>query len=91
MDSQIIGFLVIVLGALAGVLTPYLLKAKEEGLPFNMSYIYGMVLTLAIGAFAVLPNEVELAFKPLFGLFLAGTALQVAANKVNTIRIKGKS
>ena len=88
MDTQIVAFIVIMLGALCGVIIPYLLKIQEEGIEFNMSYIYGMVISLVVAAFAILPDTIELAFKPLFALFLAGAALQVVANKVNTIRIK---
>ena len=88
MDTQIIAFLMIMGGALCGVVIPYIVKMYEEGTKFNMSYIYGMVLGLIVAAFAILPDTVEIAFKPLFALFLAGAALQVAVNKVNTIRIK---
>ena len=88
MDTQIVAFIVIMIGALCGVIIPYLLKIQEEGRKFNMSYIYGMVISLVVAAFAILPDTIELAFKPLFALFLAGAALQVVANKVNTIRIK---
>lgn len=88
MDTQIIAFLAIMVGALCGVIIPYLLKAREEGIDFNMSYIYAMVISLVVAAFAILPDTVELAFKPLFALFLAGAALQTVVNKVNTMRIK---
>ena len=88
MDTQIIAFVAIMIGALCGVVIPYLLKARKEGIAFDMSYIYAMVIGLVIAAFAILPDTVELAFKPLFALFLAGAGLQVVANKVNTMRIK---
>ena len=87
-DTQIIAFIAIFIGAICGTFIPYLLKAKDEGLPFNYTYIYGMVFGLIVAAFAVLPSSVEVAFKPLFGLFLAGAGLQVAINKANTARIK---
>ena len=88
MDTQIVAFAVIMAGALCGVIIPYLLKVQEEGIAFNMSYIYAMVISLVVAAFAILPNTIEIAFKPLFALFLAGAALQVVANKANTMRIK---
>jgi hypothetical protein len=88
MDTQIIAFAVIMAGALCGVIIPYLLKMQEEEVKFDMSYIYAMILSLVVAAFAILPDTVEIAFKPLFALFLAGAALQVILNKVNTIRIK---
>ena len=88
MDPQIIAFMAIMAGATCGVLIPYLLKAREENIDFDRSYIYGMVLGLVVEAFAILPNTVEIAFKPLFALFLTGAGLQVAINKLNTMRIK---
>jgi hypothetical protein len=87
-DSQIIAFLTIMAGATCGVVVPYLFKVKEEGIAFNKSYIYGMLLSLVVAAFVVLPDSVEMSFKPLFTLFLAGAALEVAANKINSARIK---
>jgi hypothetical protein len=87
-DSQIIAFVVIMAGATCGVVVPYLFKVKEEGIAFNKSYIYGMLLSLVVAAFVVLPDSVEMSFKPLFTLFLAGAALEVAANKINSARIK---
>jgi len=89
MDTLIIAFIAILAGAICGVIIPYLLKVHEDiSIQFDASYLYSMVLSLVIAAFAILPDTVEIAFKPLFALFLAGVALQVAMNKVNTIRIK---
>ena len=88
MDTQLIAFAVIMAGAICGVVIPYLLKAREEGIDFDRSYIYGMVIGLVVAAFAILPDTVKVAFKPLFALFLAGAALQTVVNKANTIRIK---
>jgi hypothetical protein len=90
-DTQIIAFAVIMVGAICGVVLPYLFKVSEEGVPFDKSYIYGMLLSLVVAAFVVLPDSVEIAFKPLFTLFLAGAALEVVANKVNSARIKKKT
>ena len=78
----------IMAGAVCGVAIPYILNAKKKGIPFDTSYIWGMLMSLLVAAFLVLPDSVELAFKPLFTLFLAGAALEVAANKVNSTRIK---
>ena len=88
MDAQLVAFATIMAGALCGVVIPYLLKAYNEGIAFDMSYIYAMVIGLVVSAFAILPDTVEIAFKPLFALFLAGAALQTVLNKANTIRIK---
>jgi O-antigen/teichoic acid export membrane protein len=88
MDTQIIAFIAIMVGALCGVIIPYLLKAHKEDIAFDRSYIYAMVISLLLAAFSISPDTIEIAFKPLFALFLAGAGLQVVANKVNTMRIK---
>lgn len=89
MDTTIIAFGMIMAGAICAIVIPFLIKAKETGTSFNISYIYGLILSLIIAAFAILPTEpVTMEFKSLFTLFLAGAGLQTMANKVNTMRIK---
>jgi hypothetical protein len=89
MDPTLVAFGMIMAGAIAAIVIPFVIKAKETGDSFNLSYIYGLLLSLIIAAFAILPTEpVPMEFKPLFALFLAGAGLQTVANKVNTIRIK---
>jgi hypothetical protein len=89
MDSTIVMFGAIMAGAICAIVIPFVIKAKETGDSFNLSYIYGLLLSLVIAAFAILPTEpVPMEFKPLFALFLAGAGLQTVANKVNTMRIK---
>ena len=90
MDPQIVAFLVIVVGAMVGIVVPYLLKVYEEGVVFEVSYIYTMILCLVMAAFFVIPDNPDLSFKGLFTLFLAGAGLEWMVNKVNTIRIKKK-
>ena len=89
MDTTIVAFGMIMAGAIAAIVIPFIIKAKETGDSFDLSYIYGMIISLVVAAFAILPTEpVPMEFKPLFALFLAGAGLQVVANKVNTLRIK---
>ena len=90
MDPQIIAFVAIVVGAMAGVTVPYLLKVYEEGVAFELSYLYTMILSLVMAAFFVIPDNPDLSFKGLLTLFLAGAGLEWMVNKVNTIRIKKK-
>jgi O-antigen/teichoic acid export membrane protein len=87
-DSQIIAFVVIMAGAVCGVIVPYLFKVMEDGRKFDKSYLWGLVLSLVVAAFAVLPDTIEIAFKPLFGLFLAGLGLETIATSINAKRIK---
>jgi len=88
MDSQIIAFVVIMAGAICGVVIPYLFKVIEDGREFNISYLYGLIISLVIAAFVVIPDTIEMAFKPLFALFLAGLGLETIAAGINTKRIK---
>lgn len=90
MDPQIIAFIAIVVGAMAGVAVPYLLKVYEEGVVFDISYFYTMVLSFVMAAFLVIPDKPDLSFKGLLTLFLAGAGLEWMVNKVNTVRIKRK-
>lgn len=89
METQIIAFLVIVGGAVFGIIVPALLAMHEKGEAFKISYLYGLWIPLAAGAFAALPaGEIELTFRSLFLLFFAGVGMQGIVNKGNTIRIK---
>lgn len=90
MDPQIVAFLAIMVGAMGGVIVPYLLKLREEGVTFELSYLYTMVVSLAMAAFFVIPDDPDLSFKGVFTLFLAGAGLEWMVNKMNTIRIKRK-
>lgn len=91
MDTQIIAYGIILVGILCGVVIPALIAIHEKGEAFKMSYLYGVSISAAVGAFAVLPeDEITLTFRSLFMLFLAGVGLQGIVNKGNTIRIKAK-
>jgi hypothetical protein len=91
MDQDIIVFGAIALGALFAVVVPALLAMHEKGEAFKISYLYGMCIPLIVGAFAAMPDEpVELTFRSILLLFLAGTGLQGIVNKGNTIRLKLK-
>ena len=89
-DTQIIGFIAIVAGAMCGLVIPALLKMREAGVTFKMSYLYGLCITVVIAAFALIPSEVEVGFKPLAMLFLAGVGMQGIINKGNSVRLKMK-
>jgi hypothetical protein len=91
MDTQIIAFGMILVGAICGLVIPALIAMHERGEEFKLSYLYGLGLSVAVAAFAALPTgEISLTFRSLFMLFLAGVGLQGIVNKGNTIRIKAK-
>lgn len=90
-DPQIIAFLVIAAGGILGVIVPALFAMHDKGEKFELSYLYGLCIPLAAGAFAALPEgEIELTFRSLFLLFFAGVGIQGLVNKGNTERIKRK-
>lgn len=94
MDETIIAFVAILVGAVCATIVPFLLKRlnNPEAGVFDLSYVYALVLTLIVAAFAILPAPelIDVSFRGIFTLFLAGLGLEGAINKANTIRIKGK-
>lgn len=91
MDTQIIAFGAIVAGALCGLIIPALLAMHEKGESFKASYLWGLGLSVAVAAFAALPDDdFVITFKSFFMLFLAGVGLQGINNIGNSIRIKAK-
>jgi O-antigen/teichoic acid export membrane protein len=91
MDTQIIAFGMILVGAICGLVIPALIAMHERGEEFKLSYLYGLGLSVPVAAFAALPtDEISLTFRSLFMLFLAGVGLQGIVNKGNTMRIKAK-
>ena len=63
---------------------------KEENIEFESSYLWGLVLSTIVATFAAVPSEVDVTFRGLFLLFLAGVGLQGIVNKGNTMRLKLK-
>jgi hypothetical protein len=91
MDTQIIAFGMLLVGAICGLVLPALIAMHEKGEEFKLSYLYGLGLSVVVAAFAALPtDEIALTFRSLFMLFLAGVGLQGIVNKGNTMRIKSK-
>jgi len=92
MDPTILAFIAIFGGSLCAVVVPYILKKANdpEGPKFDISYIYGMILTLVAAAVLLIPETVDTSFQGIMTLFLAGLGLEGTVNKANSIRIKGK-
>jgi len=90
-EPTVYAFMAIFAGAICGVFIPYLLKKMEnpDGPGFKISYLYAMMITLIISSFAIIPETVDMSFRGIMTLFLAGLGLEGVLNKANTIRIKG--
>jgi len=92
MDPTILAFVSIFAGALCAVVIPYLLgKMYDPEKPdFDISYIYGMIITLVASSFLLIPEEINTSFQGIMTLFLAGLGLEGSMNTINSVRIKGK-
>ena len=90
MDVGIIAFFTIFFGAFCGFIIPTILKMHEEGIVFELSYLWGLALSTIVASFAAMPSEVDVSFRGLSLLFLAGVGLQGIVNKGNTMRLKAK-
>lgn len=73
--------LVFGIGAALAVLVPYLLKVREESLAFDMQYFYGLILSVLIAALVAMPSEVDVSFRGLALILMAGMGVQGAVNK----------
>lgn len=92
MDTSIVAFGLICIGAVFMLIIPALIKMKEEGQDFKLSYLWGLGVSVVIGAFAALPEDtVVITFRSGFLLVLAGAGLQGIFNKTNAERIKRKT
>jgi len=93
MDPTILAFVAIFAGALCAVVVPFILKKANdpEGPKFDISYIYGMILTLVAASFLIIPETVDTSFQGIMTLFLAGLGLEGTVNKANSLRIRGKT
>lgn len=81
MDPEMIAVIVFGIGAGLAMLVPYLIKVRQEALAFDMQYFYGLILSVVVAAFVALPAEVDVSFRGLIMLFLAGMGMQGAVNK----------
>lgn len=81
MDVQLMATLAFAFGASLTVLVPYALKAKAEGITFDMQYFYGLILSVLAAALVAMPAEVDVSFKGLGMIFMAGMGMQGAVNK----------
>lgn len=94
MDETMIAIIAIVAGAVCATIIPFLLKRlnNPEAGAFDFSYVYALILTIIVSAFAILPEPelIDTTFRGIFTLFLAGLGLEGVINKANSVRIKGK-
>ena len=87
MDVGIMAVMAFALGAALNVLVPYILKTRESGVAFDVHYFYGLALSVVVASLVALPAEVDVSFKGLAMIFLAGMGMQGAVNKgVSTIK-----
>jgi hypothetical protein len=90
MDPQLLATLAFGVGAALAVLVPYVLKVREDGVSFNMQYFYGLILSVLAASLVAMPAEVDVSFKGLAMIFMAGMGTQGAVNKGVSILQKRK-
>ena len=90
MDVGIMAVMAFALGAAMSVLVPYILKARESDVAFDVHYFYGLVLSVVVAALVALPVEVDTSFRGLALLFMAGMGMQGAMNKGVSAVVKRK-
>ena len=90
MDVGLMAVMAFALGAAMSVLVPYLLKARETGVSFDVHYFYGLVLSVVVASLVALPVEVDTSFRGLALLFMAGIGMQGVTNKGVSILNKRK-
>lgn len=90
MDVGLMAVMAFALGAALAVLVPYMLKARETGVEFDLKYFYGLILSVIVASLVALPAEVDTSFRGLAMIFMAGMGMQGAVNKGISMRIKRK-
>jgi len=90
MDPYWYALTCVVIGGILGVVIPYLFKVVDSEVKFSYSYFYGLCVSMAIAAVALVPETIgELTGQMIMMLVLAGFGIQAGANLVTSKVIKG--
>lgn len=80
----------VVIGGILGVVVPYLFKVMDHEVEFSYSYFYGLCVSMAVAAVALVPESVsELTGRVIMVLVLAGFGIQVGTNLITSKVRKG--
>jgi drug/metabolite transporter (DMT)-like permease len=92
MDPYWYALACVVIGGILGVVIPYLFKVMDSEVVFSYSYFYGLCVSMAIAAVALVPETIgELTGQMIMMLVLAGFGIQAGTNMVTSKIRKGIS
>ena len=84
-DQYLIGFGIILVGGILGVIIPYLFKCMDNETKFSFSYLYGMFISMGIAAAALVPETIDLNDgQVIVSLVFTGIGIQTVTNMVTT-------
>ena len=90
MDPYWYALMCVVIGGILGVVIPYLFKVMDSEVVFSYSYFYGLCVSMAIAAVALVPETIdELTGQMIMMLVLAGFGIQAGTNLVTSKIRKG--
>jgi len=84
-DPYYISLIVVIAGAFAGMVLPYLIKCYQEpDIKFDFSYFYMLLVTMFISAVMLIPAAIAPSPEYYISLFLAGLGLQTMMAKARS-------
>ena len=90
MDPYWYALTCVVIGGILGVVIPYLFKVMDSEVEFSYSYFYGLCVSMAIAAVALVPDQIdEMTGRMITMLVLAGFGIQVGTNLITSKVRKG--
>ena len=86
-DPYYISLIVVIAGAVVGMVAPYLIKCHEDPeVKFEFGYFYTLIVTAIIAAVALIPSDITASPQYYVSLFLAALGLQTVLSKAKTKR-----
>lgn len=84
-DMYWYAFACILFGGILGVVIPYLFKVMDSEIKFSYSYFYGLFVSMAVAAVALVPEQIDdLTGRMITMLVLAGFGIQNGANFITS-------
>ena len=90
MDPYWYALACVIIGGILGVVIPYLFKAMDSEVKFSYSYFYGLCVSMALAAVALVPDPMgELTGQMIRMLVLSGFGIQAGTNLITSKIRKG--
>ena len=89
-DMYWYAFACVLFGGILGIVIPYLFKVMDSEIKFSYSYFYGLFISMAVAAVALVPDQIDdLTGRMITMLVLAGFGIQAGANLITSKVRKG--